>query len=689
MNLQKEIRLHSVLAGLCVYMACTTVRAETAEHKNPTTLKEVVVSASKAEAGSILTPPSIETARQRINLVPGGVDIIDAETYKTGRATTLQDALGFSPGVFVQPRFGGEEARLSIRGSGLQRTFHLRGIKLMQDGVPLNLADGGGDFQAVEPLTARYIEVFRGANALQYGSTTLGGAINFVSPSGYDAPPVQARLETGSFGYLRGQASLAGVHERSDYYVSLSHFSQDGFRDHARQNNQRLFGNYGLRLNDNLETRFYLSYVNTDSELPGNLTKAELETNPRLAAPANITGNYKRDFTLTRVSNKTVYHWGEQRLEAMLFYSYKDMFHPIFQVLDVASHDYGAELRYVSHATLGGRKNILTVGFSPVRGTAKDDRFRNVNGVRGARTNESQQTSANLDLYAENQHYIQPATALVAGAQLSRASRKLKDLFLTDGADNSVDKVYYGVSPKLGVRHEINALSQVFANISHSFEPPSFGELSGGPTVTPVRQQTATTLELGTRGASNDIRWDAAYYYAQVKDELLSLTDPLGNPRGTINADATLHQGVELGLDATLLKRLVLRQTYMWNDFRFRNDPVFGNKELAGIPKHFYRADLVYRTPEGYYFGPNVEWSPGKYAVDHANTLFADAYTLLGFKLGYRVDKGYAWFVEGKNLTNEKYAASTGVIANAMGLDSRQFLPGDGRAVYAGLEWRM
>ncbi len=679
------MKLQNSIIGLCGVAGAFTFSVSAEETQRIKTLREVVVVGQEP----ILTQPSIETARRRINLVPGGVDVIDAETYKTGRATTLQDALGFSPGVFVQPKFGAEEARLSIRGSGIQRTFHLRGIKLMQDGVPLNLADGSGDFQAVEPLAARYIEVFRGANALQYGSTTLGGAINFVSPTGHDAPPVQARLETGSFGYLRGQASLAGANERSDYYVSLSHFSQDGFRDHARQKNQRLFGNYGLRLNDNLETRFYFSYVNTDSELPGNLTKAELESNPRLAAPANIMGKYKRDFTLTRISNKTVYHWGDQRLEAMLFYSYKDLFHPIFQVLDVASHDYGAELRYISNATLWGRKNILTVGFSPGRGTAKDDRFRNVNGARGARTNEREQTSVNLDLYAENQHYIQPATALVVGAQLSRASRKLKDLFLADGADNSVDKVYYGASPKLGVRHEINAQSQVFANISRSFEPPSFGELSGGPTVTPVRQQTATTLELGTRGASSGIRWDAAYYYARVKDELLSLTDPRGNPLGTINADATLHQGVELGLDATLFKRLMLRQMYMWNDFRFRNDPVFGNKELAGIPKHFYRADLVYRTPEGFYFGPNVEWSPGKYAVDHANTLFADAYALLGFKLGYRVDKGYAWFIEGKNLTNEKYAASTGVIANAMGLDSRQFLPGDGRAVYAGVEWRM
>src|SRR5690606_12447386 len=120
---------------------------------------------------------------------------------------TLKDALDFAPGVFVQPRFGAEEARLSIRGSGIQRTFHGRGIKLLQDGVPLNLADGGFDFQAVEPLSSRYVEVYRGANALEYGSTTLGGAINFVSYTGHDASPFTARFELGSFESIRGQIS--------------------------------------------------------------------------------------------------------------------------------------------------------------------------------------------------------------------------------------------------------------------------------------------------------------------------------------------------------------------------------------------------------------------------------------------------------------------------------------------------
>src|SRR5688572_8942505 len=79
-----------------------------------------------------LTLPGPETAAREIAEIPGGAALVDAEVYKRGRTSTLKDALDFTPGVFVQSRFGSEEARLSIRGSGLQRTFHGRGIKLLQ-----------------------------------------------------------------------------------------------------------------------------------------------------------------------------------------------------------------------------------------------------------------------------------------------------------------------------------------------------------------------------------------------------------------------------------------------------------------------------------------------------------------------------------------------------------------------------
>ena len=81
----------------------------------------------------------------------------------------------------------GDDTRLSIRGSGLSRNFHLRGVQLYMDGIPINTADGYGDFQEIDPTAYRYVEVFKGANALRFGANSLGGAINFVTPTGRDA----------------------------------------------------------------------------------------------------------------------------------------------------------------------------------------------------------------------------------------------------------------------------------------------------------------------------------------------------------------------------------------------------------------------------------------------------------------------------------------------------------------------
>lgn len=232
-----------VIAVAGVLAAMTSTWAQAENKKEPVQLETIEV---VAPGQGSLTVPTLVEAQHEMRKIPGGANVIDSETYANGRGSTLQDALGYSPGVFVQSRFGAEEARLSIRGSGIQRFFHLRGIKILQDGSRVNLADGGADFQMIEPLAARYIEVYRGANALQYGSTTLGGAINFVTPTGYDAERFRARSEAGSFGYNRLMLSSGGVHGSLDYFASISRYSQDGFRDWSEQENWRISAMPGI-----------------------------------------------------------------------------------------------------------------------------------------------------------------------------------------------------------------------------------------------------------------------------------------------------------------------------------------------------------------------------------------------------------------------------------------------------------
>lgn len=678
-----------------------------------------------------LTVPQMDEAREALRLSPGGVAVIDAEDYRRGRATNLKDALDYAPGVFVQPRFGAEESRLSIRGSGIQRTFHGRGLKLMQDGVPLNLADGGFDFQAVEPLSTQYIEVYRGGNALSYGATTLGGAIDFISHTGRSAPAFLARVEGGSFDSLRGQVSGGTASETSDAYLSLTHSSSEGYREHSAQSNQRLFTNFAKVLSPGVETRFFLTYARTDSELPGELTKAQMLADPRQAARVpdflrsnpsvvifdRVSSDWKRDYELFRLANRTVWELDEARFSVGAFWSHKDLDHPILFVIDQVSDDFGLDFRYESDVELFGRENHFVAGFVPTFGLVDDVRFANGLGRRGAKFSENHQTSLNADFYVQNIHYFAPKAAVVLGAQLSHAVRENEDRF-PFGPDNSDRQDWTAFSPKLGLIWDLHPQAQVFANVSRSFEPPSFGELVdanfGGAGLIALEAQTATTFEIGSRGRSRRLAWDVAWYHAFVEDELLSYQVAPGLVQ-TVNADDTVHQGIEasfeLELGAGLFTdggsgfegpsskngigrtvrdsgedRLVWRQHYLWNDFHFDGDRSYGNQALPGIPRHYYRAELLYEHPGGLYFGPNVEWVPSDYSVDSAGTEFAESYALLGFKVGYRSERGWSAFVEAKNLTDKTYASTTGVVNRYAG--EGIYFPGDGRSVYAGLEWK-
>lgn len=668
------------------------VVADELEPVPPKRFEDQITVTGKAEPS--LTQPSLAAATAAVEEVPGGASVVDSTVFRRGRASTLKDALEMAPGVMVQPRFGAEEARLSIRGSGLQRTFHGRGIKLLQDGVPLNLGDGSFDFQAVEPLAARYIEVFRGPNGLALGSATLGGAINYVSPSGYDASPWLGRLEGGAFGYQRGQASAGFSRDGFDGFAAVTHSAQDGFRDHAEQEAQRLFANFGRRFSERIESRLLVSAVRTDSELPGSLTRAQLRSDATQAAAGNLALDQKRDFDLFRISQRTSFRGDASRFDVSVFGSWKELDHPIFQVIDQKSQDFGVDLRWERDAAIGSRSNRLVVGLSPTLGQVRDRRFVNVAGHRGAPTSDGDTLSTNFDLYLEDRLEIRPSLHLTGGVVVSRSVRDFDDRFLTDG--NQTDReTYSGTSPKLGLLWEVADGRTLFASVGKSFEAPTFGELvPRGGGLLDLDAQRATTIEAGTRGRSNGrlpASWEAVLYSARLDGELLSLNDAAGNPLGTINAGSTRHEGLELGGELRSAPRgqagLSLRGVYTWSRFRFDGDPTFGDRQLAGLPEHFGRLDLLWESAAGWYAGPSYERA-SRSPIDHANTLFADAYGIWGAKLGWRREKGLAVFVEAKNLTDEAYAATTGVVADARGRDSAQFLPGDGASVFFGIEVR-
>ncbi len=674
---------------VCLFLSFSLVSPLTkADHSTAHQLDTVTVTAVNPS-----TQNSLADARAEVARTAGGATVVDGADLRDQRGGTLTDALGQAAGVFAQSRFGSQEMRLSIRGSGLQRTFHLRGINVLQDGVPLNLADGSGDFQSIDTLAASHIEVFRGANALQYGGATLGGSINFVTDTGYSASP-EFRLEGGSFGYQRAYAASGFVNGKVDGFASLGYYGADGFRDHAQQREFRLTSNVGYRLANGIENRTFLTVTRSDSELPGNLTKAQLQSNPEQSNPGNASTalDSRRDTELVRIANKSVARVSENTTtEIAVYAARKRLDHPIFQVLLQDNYDYGLSLRLINTAALAGKSNRLVLGINPSYGLTRGDSFVNLpnNRLQGAQTDSYRQAATNFVAYGENQFGITDRLTLVAGAQAFAAARNNRDdLVLTGQSNGSYKREYLGFAPKIGALYAVQQGVQLFGNVAGNFEPPSFGEgpqvIAGGP----LQAQRGVTAEIGTRGERDGLSWDLSVYRAELRDELLSVQTPVGGNQTsgvTVNAGRTVHQGIEAAVAIKPLAWATVRLNGLYNDFALDNDAAFGNNTLPGIPQFLLRSE--WRADIGQQFVAVTTETADKTFIDFANSFAADGYTVFGLKTGGTLLPGLGWFAEARNLADKKYAASTGVIRNAMGNDQAQFLPGDGRSVYAGLTW--
>lgn len=693
------------LSPIALVLALAISSGAMAQTNQETNLTTVLIT-GKADS---LTQSSIETAKDSVKAIPGGASIVDLNQVREGRQSTWSDSLGLAPGVFIQDRFGSEEARISIRGSALSRTYHSFGTKVMQDGVPINYADGFFDMQTVDPNASRYVEVLRGPNATTYGATTLGGAINFVAPTGYSSPGSLVRAEVGSFGYNKVFGSTAGVGKANatsgnvwDYYVAGSQTQQNGFREHAAMENQKVLGNFGVKVSKDIESRFYVAAVRSRTQLPGYLTKDELEkdlsiassqtTNSETVYPFRVEANRRRDVDAQRVANKTSVRDGNTIYEFAAYAMNYSLWHPIDAIVEQNAKTLGGHLKVTRLLD----QHQISVAYLPstgsTQGTSKPS--NNQGAATGAATSRYDQQSKNDSFFIEDKYKSSDRTTWTAALQYDRANRKVSDTIL---ASNNYDYTFSQWSPRLGVTHDLTSSKQVFASVSRNFEAPIFG--TAGNSTTAFKPQTGTTFEVGTRGEEtydkHQFGWDATYYRANLQNEFLTACSNANcTTSTTTNVPKTMHQGLELGVSHVFDKAVDTRMALLYSDFRFVDNATMGNNVLPGFPPVIVRGEVLYRFGEqvngkpSTYIGPKFEWVPRKAPMDYANTVYNDSYAILGFKAGQAIDKKWSWFLDARNLTAKKYAATTNIAANytAVPGDGRRYYPGDGRSVYVGVE---
>src|SRR5215469_2276742 len=557
------------------------------------------------EATGSLTSLSPEESAQQKSQVPGAFTVKTTDDMELGRASNFEDLLQRTPGVFLQSENGREVSKISIRGSGITSEDEPLGVMFLMDGLNFNQGDGETILEDMDVAAISHAEVFLGANAFKYGALTLGGAINFVPFTGYDAPPFQVRLEGGSYGFFRGDMSCGEVQGKFDEFGAIDFRERQGFREHSREDTEILFADLGYKLNDQVENRFYLTLDRTNRNLPGGLTKSEMENDPTQANPLAIVQDWNKEWSYVHLADKLSIRTDEIQFDAGVFWFHRDLenrgfFSPDFRegIEQFYSDNFGGNVNFVSRHELFGLRNILIIGLSPQYENEPTQNYENIFGHPGPTTARGIGSSINLPAYLEDQLYVAPRLSILAGAQAIFAERHFKDEFLTDAEGNQSNRQnFWGFNPKLGAIYEIDPQTQAFMNFSRSWQPPSIDNLvdfAEGPNssvvYTPLSPQHAWTVEVGTRGEYSRFQWELSLYHSWVRNELLEINDAFGNDLGTRNVPRTNHQGIEASLEVELLReilvpkqlnragdRLSLDQSYTLNDFHFDQNSVYGD----------------------------------------------------------------------------------------------------------------
>ena len=698
-----------------------------------------------------------DLAREKLEAIPGGTGLI-VDSALTGKTNlNISDALVSTPGVIVQNFFGSnDQPRIQIRGSGLQQNPVERGILVLQNGLPINRADGSYAVGLANARQAQFTEVYRGYTANRLGATVLGGALNFVSPTGSSAPGVTAGVEGGSFGQVSASAQAGGKQGNLDGLAQVHFSRREGFRVYNESERLNLDANIGTELTDNISSRLFVGYTDLNFDVAGPLPKDKLKQDPTQIHPGPmvrpnptpppgmlvfnpgpnvIRDQPQREVNQFRIVSRTTATSGAQLADVVLGYTFTDdafRFPIPGGIRETEGGDFTAVLRYAYSPDETRVLPLFEATAKYVVGSAERRNFINRAGAKGQLFGQSELDASTLSLYAGLNISIGSAFTLSPAVAYAQAERDNADVFqamtrptiafnprnqtmpLPGGqvpaGDTSYSRSYDGWSPSLALTFQPMENHMLFTAVSRSFEPPTHDDLiatvGGTPFSSPgrpmppnprfsapafrtpdLKAQTATTIEGGWRGRSGIIAWDAVTYYAWVKNELLSLRDVTGAPLGAVNADDTTHFGIELGLSAQWTKAFTSRLAYTYQDFRFDGDAVRGNNRLAGAPPHVVNAIVQYNLLPELLVQTEINWRAARTPVDNMNTLFNDSFVVVDFRANYDFNDHFSVFGEARNVFDKAYASSTLIVDQARP-DQAAFLPGDGRAFYAGLKAR-
>jgi iron complex outermembrane recepter protein len=639
--------------------------------------------------------------------IPASINVISRQTLNLFSPTSIVQAVNTTPGVRMEERSPGSY-RFNIRGSSLRSPFGVRNVKVYFNDIPITDPGGQTYLNELGYYNFNSIEIIKGPGSSLYGSGT-GGVLLIESMNDTERAGITSEYTTGSYNLQNIYAGLSTGSQKLVSRGSFQHQTNDGYRNQSSLRRDVHSWTGLFKMNENKYLKVCYLYGDLFYETPGGLTKAEYDANPKASRPAGggfpsaeqakasirqrmfLTGvSYVQHFA-SRWENKTVLYgmFTELRNPAIRNYGKNSEPHVGGRTLFTFTQPFEESL---FNFIIGGE---WQEGFSSVA------IHKNVNGSPDSLRTYDEIHNRQMMVFSQASLDLNAGWSLIGGASWNWL--KVRFERFTPAPLGFQKRTFNNqVAPRIAVMKKLNVAKNevsIYSGISKGFSSPSRDELlpTGGAINLELNAEKGTNYDLGVKTRLvNKLYVDVDAFLFDLDNAIVQRRDAGGGDY-YVNSGKTNQHGIETYLSYPLLQGKTFEQStfwisHTWHDFHYKefkqvtND--FSGKQMPGDAKHTISTGIDATTPGGFNAAITYYYS-GKIPLNDANTVYADAYNIVGAKIGYQKWIKEKWrlkFMAGvDNLLDEKY--SLGNDLNAAGGRYYNTAPGRNYYVSVLVQW--
>ena len=616
--------------------------------------------------------------RQEIRKTPANVTVITAEDITKTGATTVIEALDKLESIQFRTYSGNaSQALIDMRGFGGDNPYGK--TLIMLDGRRLNRTDMASiNWLQIPVNTIERIEIVRGPGSVLYGDAAIGGAINIITKKGKGEPQFNISGLAGSYGLHSERLGVTGATGKWTYAVNGENNFGSGYRERSQYSSQSGSFDFGYSANDLLNVSLGGSFNKSDYQMPGALTRAQMEQDRRQYQPAiplyfmkahdNDDGVDK--YTNINLNIKSFWGaWGQ--LEINLLYGNKDLQMNMaswfsYNYSDTQADTYGITPKYILEKEIFGFPNKVIIGLDYYREPYRKDIFSD--RERTAKLSSADFIRESIGYYIRDEFRITKNLIFSAGSRLEQTNIKGSNIDSAAPANNfSNEKSYSADSYEAGLTWLWGQKSKVFAKYATVYRIPFIDEVAsfsgfGGVFLTDLEKEKGTSWEFGTEFYPiNDLKIGLTFFRTDMEDEVEYIYNPLTFTGRNRNTGKTRHSGAESSFSYLWPQYLKIYGNYTYHLATFE-DGANNKKDMPLVPRQMVNAGLEIYLPYNLTLKPEIRYVADAFLSGDSdnNTEKLESYTLLNCYLYYKPTRGKATltaFIGADNIADVKYSS--------------------------------